>query len=47
MSERLPSWAATMTTLTGGRMLRCQTCGHEGETVGGVEHHADCPEAER
>jgi len=42
----LPSWAATMETLTGGRIVRCQTCGSEGETAADVDHREECPEAE-
>jgi len=36
----------TISTLTGGEVVHCQTCGGEGNSRDDVDHHEDCPNAE-
>lgn len=40
----IPEYLTRMSTITGGEVFHCQTCGGEGATPGGVAHHEECPE---
>jgi hypothetical protein len=40
----LPAWATTMQTVDGSDVVRCTTCGGEGDDVVGVKHLKSCPE---
>lgn len=42
----LPDHLTTISTLTGGEVVHCQTCGGEGDSRDDVDHHEDCPDAE-
>ena len=42
----LPDHLTTISTLTGGEVVHCQTCGGEGNSRDDVDHHEDCPDAE-
>jgi hypothetical protein len=42
----LPEHLTTISTLTGGEVVHCQTCGGEGDSLADVDHHEDCPDAE-
>ena len=42
----LPEHLTTISTLTGGEVVHCQTCGGEGDSRDDVDHHEDCPDTE-
>lgn len=42
----LPEHLTKLSTIDGGAVVHCQTCGAEGEAVETVDHHDDCPDTE-
>lgn len=44
MTVDRPEWAQTVMRLSGGSLVRCQTCGQEAETLEVFTHHENCPE---
>lgn len=39
-----PEHLTRISTLTGEDVVHCQTCGGEGDGLGTVDHHDDCPD---